>query len=163
MKDTVRNTIPAAVIVIALAVLSYFVPATPQMQSSSGLNSTFNVVQLNIQLNGTNTPSTYYAYVATTQAQQEQGYMNQTNLGDCRGMSPCIGMLFVFNTTYNLCFWMKNTGLPLKQLWIATNGTVVYEYDGAPYSTEAVCYTAQSVLETSDNQALPAGSKVIVT
>ena len=154
-------TIAAAIVL--LVSLSYFaagfVPPSP-------LDKSFNITQISvIYINGTTFKpqyvSKYWAYVAENLSQQREGYMNQPSLGDCGGRSPCIGMLFQFHNTSDYCFWMKNTEIPLKQIWIAQNGLVVYTANAAPYSTQNICYIGTSVLETATNSSIVAGDRVL--
>lgn len=145
----------AVIIFVYIRLLESPLLIIPQQKTSS-LDSTFNITTLTISSNGTN--STYYAYLATTLSQEQQGYMNQTAIGDCKGMSPCIGMLFLFNKTQNLCFWMDNTEIALNQVWIAANGTVVSVYTGTPYSTATICYSGEAVLETLPSTNIPPNS-----
>lgn len=96
-------------------------------------------------------------YLALTLPQQEAGLMNASSIGSCNGEGDCVGMLFVFNGTQELCFWMKNTIMPLRQVWIAANGTVVNIYNATPQSTASVCYDGEMVLEVPANSTLPLG------
>ena len=149
------------IIVIALAVLLaliYFNVGKQPIPYS--LDKTFNVITIALIHNGQTTD--YYAYIAQNLPQQEQGYMNQTSLGNCNGHSPCVGMLFLFKNTSNYCFWMENTEIPLRQSWISQNGTVVYATDATPYSIQSICSVGIAVLETSPNQSIIAGDKVVV-
>lgn len=144
---------------VVLLSLYYFGASTWRSASNSPLDYSFNATHLVITHQGVN--QTYGVYLAASAAQQQQGYMNQTTLGDCRGISPCIGMIFLFNRQQQLCFWMQNTRIPLLQAWI-NNGTVVYIYQAQPYSRQAICYNATSVLETSPSQQLKVGDRVTV-
>jgi uncharacterized membrane protein (UPF0127 family) len=164
-----NNANMVLLIVVILAIVLVYIRTQPQMNvtpttqsttiaSSRGLDSEFNVTQITIYSNGSN--STYYAYFPVNLSQEEQGYMNQTSIGDCRGMSPCIGMLFLFNYSQDLCFWMDNTEIALNQVWIASNGTITGEYIGTPYSKATICYTAQAVLETLPNTTILSTDKI---
>ena len=118
-------------------------------QSDMLLDRNFNMTQISLESGGTAVQ--YYAYLASTTAQQQEGYMNVTTVGDCGNRGECIGMLFVFNRTSNLCFWMENTALPLRQSWINYSGRVVYSTDAVPYSTNVICHNGMYVLETYAN------------
>ena len=52
------------------------------------------------------------------------------------------GMLFVFPTAEQRCFWMKNTPLPLTIAYIDKSGTIVSLADMQPYSLEPHCSIA---------------------
>ena len=71
-------------------------------------------------------------------------------------------MLFAFSNYSNVCFWMENTEIPLKQIWIAANGSVVNESDAVPYSTALICHNGKAVLETSPASSIRMGDKIRV-
>jgi len=56
---------------------------------------------------------------ARTEAEQEKGLMNRDSL--CENC----GMLFIFDSSKTLSFWMKNTLIPLDIIFIAQDGTVL--------------------------------------
>ncbi|MGC8572003.1 MAG: DUF192 domain-containing protein [Candidatus Micrarchaeia archaeon] len=114
----------------------------------------FPVREIGFKTPTSNSINNYYVYIAATTPLQTQGYMNSSSLGNCDGKSPCLGMLFVFNKSQNICMWMKNTEIPLEQIWFNSNGEIVNETMATPYSTNLICNNGQYVLET--NNALPA-------
>lgn len=163
------------ILVIIISVAIYFYVQSQTVQTATihlnqlfPLDSTFNVTSVFVQNNappGTAAPDHIiksYAYVAQTPQQQEQGYMNQTWLGDCDKNYPCIGMLFLIGNQSNICFWMKNTKIPLKQIWVASNETVVYIYNATPYSSATACSPGAVVLETNQNFTINVGDKVVI-
>jgi uncharacterized membrane protein (UPF0127 family) len=99
-------------------------------------------------------------YVASTSAEQTQGFQNVTSFGDCNGKGNCIGMIFVWNTTQNLCFWMHDTKIPLEQTWIASNGSVIAVYEAQAMDDNSVCHYASYVLETSSSAQIAVGYKL---
>jgi len=66
------------------------------------------------------------AEVAVTPDQREVGLMNRFSL------KPDHGMLFVFERTEPLAFWMKNTFIPLSVAFISEDGRIVNIEDMAP-------------------------------
>jgi uncharacterized membrane protein (UPF0127 family) len=48
-------------------------------------------------------------------------------------------MLFVFDEPSRLCFWMKNTLLPLTAAFIADDGTIVNLEDMKPKTLDSHC------------------------
>lgn len=52
------------------------------------------------------------------------------------------GMLFVFDSVGQPCFWMKNTPLPLSIAFIDRDGYIVNMADMEPHSTASHCPTA---------------------
>jgi uncharacterized protein len=71
--------------------------------------------------------------VAQTAQQREIGLMFRTE------MPQQEGMLFVFEQPSGLCFWMKNTVLPLTAAFIADDGTIVNLADMKPQTTDSHC------------------------
>ena len=67
--------------------------------------------------------------LATTDQQRQIGYMNRESI-----CSRC-GMLFVFEKSQPLSFWMKNTLVPLKITFIDENGVVINSEIGQPKVT----------------------------
>jgi len=55
-----------------------------------------------------------------------------------QSMADDHGMLFVFEESRLLAFWMKNTPMPLDLVFIAGNGRVIAILPGEPYSTAPI-------------------------
>jgi uncharacterized protein len=75
------------------------------------------------------------AQVAQTPEQHATGLMYRTD------MAPQEGMLFVFKTPSQQCFWMKNTLIPLTAAFVADDGTIVNLENMQPQTTESHCST----------------------
>jgi uncharacterized membrane protein (UPF0127 family) len=73
------------------------------------------------------------AQVALTPEQQSIGLMFRDE------MPQQEGMLFIFQNASKLCFWMKNTRLPLTAAFIADDGVIVNLEDMKPQTTESHC------------------------
>jgi len=73
------------------------------------------------------------AQIAMTSEQREIGLMFR------KDMPQHEGMLFVFESPSRLCFWMKNTLLPLTAAFIADDGTVVNLENMKPQTTDSHC------------------------
>ncbi|HVC58309.1 MAG TPA: DUF192 domain-containing protein [Candidatus Acidoferrales bacterium] len=144
--------------VAMLAVIGGIVILSPGHSGATSLDSAFPATMMTLSYNGVNT--NYGVYLADTENLAERGYMNQSSIGDCKGISPCMGMLFYFQNTTSLCFWMKNTEIPLRQYWLDNNMTVIYAYNAVPESTHGQCYVGSGVLETSMNQSIPIGARI---
>lgn len=147
-------------------IFNHFTPSVlnshPVNASNSSLKvfSTANIIIRNPKTgfyeNGT-------VYLAITPQQQQQGLMNQTGMGDCNGIgSNCIGMLFVFQSSSDQCFWMENTPIKLRQLWFNSNRTAVFVYNATPYARYVECYLGSYVLETQDKR-IGAGTTFNIT
>lgn len=76
------------------------------------------------------------AEVAADDATRAQGLMFRKSL------DPDHGMLFVFPQAAQLCFWMKNTPLPLTVAFIDTEGRIVSLADMQPHSLDSHCAIA---------------------
>ncbi len=73
------------------------------------------------------------AQVAQTSEQRTIGLMFR------KEMPQHEGMLFVFEQASGLCFWMKNTVLPLTAAFVADDGTIVNLADMKPQTTDSHC------------------------
>lgn len=76
-----------------------------------------------------------------------------------RSMADDHGMLFVFEQTRRLAFWMKNTPMPLDLIFIGDDGRIVSVLQGEPFSTAPIAPvgTARFVLELKAGTAQKAG------
>jgi uncharacterized membrane protein (UPF0127 family) len=76
------------------------------------------------------------------------------------------GMLFVFEQPSGLCFWMKNTLLPLTAAFVTDEGVIVNLADMKPQTTDAHCAAkpVRYVLEMNQGwfakRGIKAGSKL---
>jgi uncharacterized protein len=101
--------------------------------------------------------------VAQTPNQREIGLMFRTE------MPQQEGMLFVFEQPSKLCFWMKNTVLPLTAAFIADDGSIVNLADMKPQTTDSHCATraVRYVLEMNQGwfskRGIKAGSRLTGT
>lgn len=71
--------------------------------------------------------------LAVTSEQREIGLMFR------KEMPPHEGMLFVFEQPSRMCFWMKNTVLPLTAAFIADDGSIVNLVNMKPQTTDSHC------------------------
>ncbi|MGI9346185.1 MAG: DUF192 domain-containing protein [Gammaproteobacteria bacterium] len=73
--------------------------------------------------------------VADTQSLRQRGLMYRTSL------AAGTGMLFIFPQDYNrrLCFWMRNTYVPLDIAFIRDDGRIVQVESMAPRSDQQHC------------------------
>ena len=100
------------------------------------------------------------AQVAQTPDQRSIGLMFR------KDMPHHEGMLFVFEQPSGLCFWMKNTLLPLTAAFVADDGTIVNLADMKPQTTDSHCASkpVRYVLEMNQGwfakRGLKAGSKL---
>ncbi|WP_416221419.1 DUF192 domain-containing protein [Rhodoferax sp.] len=100
------------------------------------------------------------AQVAQTPDQRSIGLMFR------KDMPQHEGMLFVFEQPSGLCFWMKNTLLPLTAAFVADDGTIVNLADMKPQTTDSHCAAkpVRYVLEMNQGwftkRGFKAGSKL---
>ena len=71
--------------------------------------------------------------VAATAEQREIGLMHR------KEMPQHEGMLFIFENPSRLCFWMKNTLIPLTAAFIADDGTIVNLENMKPQTLDSHC------------------------
>ena len=62
------------------------------------------------------------------------------------------GMIFVFENPSALCFWMKNTLIPLTAAFIADNGNIINLADMKPMTTDSHCAKAPTRFVLEMNQ-----------
>ncbi|OYQ40146.1 hypothetical protein CHU94_12550 [Rhodoferax sp. TH121] len=96
------------------------------------------------------------AQVAQTPDQRSIGLMFR------KEMPQHEGMLFVFEQPSGLCFWMKNTLLPLTAAFVADDGTIVNLADMKPQTTDSHCASkpVRYVLEMNQGWFAKRGFKV---
>lgn len=91
--------------------------------------------------------------VADDDRERSAGLMFRTRMNDDHGM------LFVFENTRRLSFWMKNTPMPLDLIFIGADGHIVGILAGEPYSIAPIAPEGPSrfVLELKAGTAEKAG------
>lgn len=100
------------------------------------------------------------AQVARTSDQRTTGLMYR------KEMPQYEGMFFVFEQPSGLCFWMKNTLIPLTAAFIADDGSIVNLVDMKPQTTDSHCALrpVRYVLEMNQGwfakRGLKAGTKL---
>jgi uncharacterized protein len=100
------------------------------------------------------------AQVATTPDERATGLMHR------KEMPQHEGMLFVFESPSQQCFWMKNTLLPLSVAFVADDGTIVNVDEMKPQTLDSHCSArpVRYVLEMNtgwfSKKGLKAGQKL---
>ena len=98
--------------------------------------------------------------VADDDRERSAGLMFRTAMKDDHGM------LFVFERTRRLSFWMKNTPMPLDLVFIDAGGTIVDVLRGEPFSVAPIAPEAPArfVLElkagTAEKTGIASGDRV---
>ncbi len=73
------------------------------------------------------------AQVAATGEQRQMGLMYRSS------MPAHEGMLFIFDSPTQQCFWMRNTPLPLSIAFLRDNGSIVNIEDMKPQTDDSHC------------------------
>jgi len=149
MKDASKLTIGSIIVAVAIALLSCFGflklvvlqpenlvtvnPNTNIINTGSFLRKTNDGDRVNIKFNN----QTISAVVARSNAKQESGLMNVTNLPSNEGM------LFVFDDLTPRTFWMKNTLISLDIIYLDENLKVVNLYDNTAPNQTNIVYPSQ--------------------
>jgi uncharacterized membrane protein (UPF0127 family) len=83
-------------------------------------------------VDGANGPHSFSIEIANTPQEQEQGLMYRRSMPDDHGM------LFAFDQSEPLAFWMKNTPMPLDLVFVSSRGEVRAVRQGTPFSTDII-------------------------
>jgi uncharacterized membrane protein (UPF0127 family) len=97
----------------------------------------------------------YTLQVAATPAARELGLGKRMSLADNRGM------LFVFSSSQEQCFWMKDMHFPLDMIWVSSTHRVEYVETAVSPTTYPHIFCpdvmAKYVIELNAGQASQAG------
>jgi uncharacterized membrane protein (UPF0127 family) len=104
-------------------------------------------------VDGANGSHSFSIEIANTPREQEQGLMYRRSMADDHGM------LFAFDQSAPLAFWMKNTPMPLDLVFVSSHGEVRAVRHGAPFSTDIISPNepVRFVLELKAGMAEKAG------
>ncbi|MDN5928037.1 MAG: DUF192 domain-containing protein [Hyphomicrobiales bacterium] len=104
-------------------------------------------------IDGANGSHSFSIEIANTPQEQEQGLMYRQEMPDDHGM------LFAFDHSEPLAFWMKNTPMPLDLVFVSSRGEVRAVRQGKPFSTDIISPNApvRFVLELKAGMAEKAG------
>jgi uncharacterized membrane protein (UPF0127 family) len=120
------RTLPATVLVVIAATLLLVSVCDGQTPMILPTDPTPLVVD------GTNGQHLFSIEIANTPEEQEQGLMFRRDMPDDHGM------LFAFDHSEPLAFWMKNTPMPLDLVFIGKRGDVKAVRHGKPFSTDVI-------------------------
>ena len=163
MKNASKLTITSIIAAVGIALLSCFGfiklvvlqpenlvavnPANIEINTGSFLRKTNDGDRVNLKFNN----QIISAVVARSNAKQESGLMNVTNLPEKEGM------LFVFDDLQPRTFWMKDTLISLDIIYLDENLKVVNLYDYTAPNQTTVVYPSQLpsayVLELNGGEA----------
>jgi uncharacterized membrane protein (UPF0127 family) len=104
-------------------------------------------------VDGANGSHSFSIEIANTPQEQEQGLMYRQQMPDDHGM------LFAFEQSEPLAFWMKNTPMPLDLVFVSSRGEVKAVRHGTPFSTDIISPNepVRFVLELKAGMAEKAG------
>lgn len=76
-------------------------------------------------------------------------------LSDIQAMPADRGMLFIYNSQEQHCFWMKDMRFPIDMIWLDTDKMVTHiEAHVSPASyPNALCYVSKYVIELNAGEA----------
>jgi len=109
-----KNSILTILIFLALIILSIFIV----ISLDSPKESKEDFAKVTFITNG-GSSTTFICEIADSPEKRAEGLMFRKDLPESEGM------LFIFDEAKNVCFWMKDTLMPLDIIFIAENNSVV--------------------------------------
>ncbi|KQZ99501.1 hypothetical protein ASD64_14240 [Mesorhizobium sp. Root157] len=125
----VAGKVLAACAVMLAALIFLYVPQT---SSADGQAMMLPVDEAPLVASTPNGERVFSVEIADETAERAAGLMFRETMPDDRGM------LFVFEETRPIGFWMKNTPMPLDLIFIGPDGRVKAIMPGEPYSEAAI-------------------------
>lgn len=157
----VRSFGLAALALAFAAVLSAFTPpAAGHASAQEGQPMILPVDPAPLMVETAGGARPFTVEVADDDRERSAGLMFRTEMDDDHGM------LFVFEQTRRLAFWMKNTPMPLDLVFIGADGRVVAVLAGEPFSVAPIAPEAPArfVLElkagTAEKTGIAGGDRV---
>lgn len=144
-----------ALILLAISALLAPLPETATAQTGQrALTLPVHASALVVETSGG--PRSFAIEIADTSEKRSRGLMFRQSMPADRGM------LFVFEETRAVGFWMQNTSLPLDLVFIAEDGTVRGIRRGTPFSTDLISSrgAVRFVLELNEGIAQKTGIAV---
>ena len=124
---------------LSLMLASVLMPATSQAATTE------SAPQLPTQLLRLGN-STLEVEIAATNQSRQRGLMHRHVMAEERGM------LFVFEQAERLCFWMRNTYIPLSIAYLDKDATIIEIFDMQALDERSVCSTAPAQFALEVNQ-----------
>ena len=125
---------------LSLSIISFITPNESLAQVQSQTANT-NLELRPLRIGGV----PLLAEVADTNRSRQLGLMHRQFLAEHRAM------LFVFSEPQSLCFWMRNTQIPLSIAYIDEHAKVIDIFDMQPLDENSICSStpAQFALEVN--------------
>lgn len=124
---------------LSMVLASVLMPATSQAATTE------SAPQLPTQLLRLGN-STLEVEIAATNQSRQRGLMHRHVMAEERGM------LFVFEQAERLCFWMRNTYIPLSIAYLDKDATIIEIFDMQALDERSVCSTAPAQFALEVNQ-----------
>lgn len=124
---------------LSMVLASVLMPATSQAAATE------SAPQLPTQLLRLGN-STLEVEIAATNQSRQRGLMHR------HVMAEEHGMLFVFEQAERLCFWMRNTYIPLSIAYLDKDATIIEIFDMQALDERSVCSTAPAQFALEVNQ-----------
>jgi uncharacterized membrane protein (UPF0127 family) len=122
----IRKTMLAlAAIVVIVAALGFYL-GTPQSAADQAMRLPVDPSPLVVETAGG--ARSFTIEIADDSSERAAGLMFRETMDDDRGM------LFVFEETRPVAFWMKNTPMPLDLVFIGQDGRILATLPGEPFS-----------------------------
>lgn len=125
----------AVAVAVALPARATSPGAPPAAAGSTATPATRPLPRIALQLGGRRV----IAEIAADDATRARGLMFREHL------APDHGMLFIYPEAMPMCFWMKNTSLPLSIAFIDSRGDIINLADMRPQSLESHCSLAPAL------------------
>jgi uncharacterized membrane protein (UPF0127 family) len=155
-----RNVWLAAAAVVAIIAALYIFLATPVATSADGRAMRLPTDPDRLVVLTASGERTFTIEIADDNSERPKGLMFRETMADDHGM------LFVFERTGPVSFWMKNTPMPLDIVFIGEDGRIIDILPGQPFSEAGITPGRHSrfVLElkqgTADRAGIRSGDQV---
>lgn len=147
----IRKTLVALAAIVAIVAALGIYLGMPQSAADQAMRLPVDPVPLIVETAGGE--RSFTIEIADEPSERSAGLMFRETMDDDHGM------LFVFQETRPLGFWMKNTPMPLDLIFIGEDGRVLAILPGEPFSEAAISTgePARYVLELKRGTAERAG------
>jgi uncharacterized membrane protein (UPF0127 family) len=148
-----RPSWTAALLAISLVATAAPVPVLAQVHAVTGAPMILETDPAPLVAETASGEKSFTIEVADEDHERAAGLMFRTEMPDDHGM------LFEFQQTRPVAFWMKNTPMPLDLVFIGEDGKVIAVLPGEPFSTASITPNAPTrfVLELKAGTAQKAG------
>lgn len=126
---------------LSLSIVIFITPSASLAQfRNSEVNTSLELMPFRLA------DTTILVEIADTNRSRQIGLMHRQFMPEHRGM------LFVFAEPQQLCFWMRNTLIPLSIAYLDDNAKVIDIFNMQPLDESSVCSTAPAQFALEVNQ-----------